>query len=189
MPEQRPPLVADDAAIAPKPVDRPRAGRSSVLIAIERTTCFGFCPAYRLELDGDGIGTFTGAAFVAIAGPMVGSIGTDRVRDAATAIERLGFFDLQDSYDTDVTCMPTCNVEVDLGGRTKRVHEYARAGPSALTAVQKLIDGLGRNVQWRTPAGVDRAAYPWQISGWRPIHGELGSDVPADNGSASSPLA
>ena len=169
--------------------DSPGETSSVILIAIGRTPCFGPCPAYRFELSDDGRCTFAGEAFVAIAGPMTGSIAVDRVRETATAIERLGFFDLQDSYDTDVTCMPACTVEVDLGGRTKHVHDYASAGPSALTAVQKLIDGLGREVSWRTPAGVDPAAYPWQISGWRPIHGEPGSDGPADNDSASSPLA
>lgn len=57
--------------------------------------------------------------------------------------------------------MPTTTVTVTrLNGRTVSVSEYGRSGPPSLWAVQRVIDGMLPDVQWRARAAAEGAATP-----------------------------
>jgi hypothetical protein len=125
-------------------------------ITLERTQCFGTCPAYSVRIDAAGNVTYEGTHFVRVEG-----LQTDRVPVSAAAallatVQRIGFFDLADQYreitnpDGTVTTMTdqrTTFVTVTSGGRSKRIEDYFGT-PRELRDLERQIDDVARTVRW-----------------------------------------
>ena len=79
---------------------------NDVLIRMERTSCFGTCPVYSIELHGDGSGTYTGQKHVNDAGPHTFRVGHAEVVRLLTAFFNVRFFELRDKYDDFATLAP-----------------------------------------------------------------------------------
>jgi large subunit ribosomal protein L25 len=92
-----PALVAVLVTAGPAPVFA-QAVPADFAITLERTQCFGTCPAYSVRIDAAGNVTYEGTHFVRVEG-----LQTDRVPVSAAAallatVQRIGFFDLADQY-------------------------------------------------------------------------------------------
>ena len=71
--------------------------QESRAITLERTSCFGRCPAYRVRLDSTGKITFTGLNQWADSAD-TGSVGPSAVEQLFSAFEHAHFFALDASY-------------------------------------------------------------------------------------------
>lgn len=69
-----------------------------VAIAHERTGCLWDCPAYRVEIRGDGLVTFEGRKDVRQLGPAENHVEVDRVVEFINRLLALHFVDLPDEY-------------------------------------------------------------------------------------------
>src|SRR5215813_9145528 len=76
----------------------PRAAQPPLAldIKLERTECFGRCPAYVVEIHGDGSVVWTGCHYVAAIGTQRGRIDRRRLVELARAIDSVRFFELDD---------------------------------------------------------------------------------------------
>jgi hypothetical protein len=119
-------------------------------IAIERTSCYGFCPTYTLRLFSDGRVEYTGQASVRFVGTRNGKVDEYFFTQLARVAVGIGFFELQDRYTCAVTDNPTVYVAVVQNGRRKVIEHYAPEwnGPSALRLFEDAIDGVQRYVEW-----------------------------------------
>lgn len=129
----------------------------TIAIALERTACFGRCPIYRVDIDDTGLVLYQGTAFVAHAGADSARVTPERVVELVEAADRLGYFDLADSYRMDdPTCpeyftdAPSIILSVSAHGRTKRVEvDQGCVGfPSAVPELAQLIDEAAGVHRW-----------------------------------------
>jgi hypothetical protein len=128
----------------------------NITISLERTSCFGPCPIYKVTLRGDGSVTYVGEAKVRVKGTKSRKIDPEAVRDLAREMERAGFFTLRDHYRTvrrpdgveiRVSDGPTTFVTLTIGERSKRVEDYFGT-PKKLDEIERRIDEVGGTKQW-----------------------------------------
>ncbi len=125
----------------------------SFSITLERTPCYGKCPAYTLALDGDGNVKYLGKRFVDIPGMQTAKIQPEQMTELLRAFAAIHFFDLQDKYVDLCTDNPTEFISLTLKGRTKRIENYfcgpGEPGPSAdLVRLARQIDSAAGTSRW-----------------------------------------
>jgi hypothetical protein len=120
---------------------------TDVVITMERTRCFGTCPAYRLTINGRGEVVYEGRDFVKVSGTQRARIDPALVASLVQEAERIGFFELKDEYTARVTDLPTTFVEIRLGDRHKRIRDYYGA-PASLRDLEKRIDEVAGAAKW-----------------------------------------
>ena len=125
-------------------------------IKLERTACFGTCPVYSVTIDGTGNVIYEGTSHVRVEGRQTDRIPVSRVAALLETAERIGFFDLQDHYQTIrnpdgsvtiVTDLPTTFVTITKDGRSKRVEDYIGA-PDGLKQLERQIDEAAGTRRW-----------------------------------------
>jgi hypothetical protein len=140
----------DDAGIPPSDLQ-------GAVITLERTPCFGSCPAYRLTIRGDGSVVYTGLSDVAVEGVRIAQISQDRVRELVERFSDVDYFSLSDSYRCPVTDLPSAITSISIDGRSKTVDDYAPgyesegedcAAPEALVRLEEFIDEVTASTQW-----------------------------------------
>jgi hypothetical protein len=124
--------------------------RASIKITLRRTSCFGACPAYRVEVNGDGTVVFQ----------WEGGRDTEVHRGAISEksffvllhmFEMADFYSLRDSYRLGVTDLPTCFTSIEIDGHRKQVEDYAgrQVGmPLAVSELEDTIDQLSGAAFW-----------------------------------------
>ena len=117
-------------------------------IGIERTVCFGTCPAYSFIVKTDGSFKYVGENYVDNVGEYTGTIPTFRLKKVLAAIEDLEFATLATQYTVGVTDMPTVYTMVVQNGQTKVIENYAGVAPARLWAIEELIDSLVDQIKW-----------------------------------------
>jgi hypothetical protein len=150
-----------------------------LIVTLERTSCFGECPIYSVNIDALGNVVYNGTKFVRVDGRQTGRIPPSRVAAIAETAERIGFFELHDRYrsirnpdgtTTEVTDLPTTFVTITRDGRTKRVEDYVGA-PDGLRQLERQIDEAAHTKQW---ISLDESTMEKLVGqGWRPGPEEL----------------
>ena len=75
-------------------------------MTIRRTTCFGTCPSYRVEIHGDGTALYDGQAYVAVTGSHRGSVSKETVSELVDAFRNVDYYSLEDEYPVlHLTCI------------------------------------------------------------------------------------
>lgn len=123
-----------------------------VVITIERTACFGACPAYSLEIAGDGTVTYQGRQFVRVIGKATAKISPEAVQQLAAEFERIHYFDLQNIYTARITDLPTTTTSIRIGGRFKKVVDHYGA-PDELEKLEDRIDEVAGSDRWIKSSG------------------------------------
>lgn len=155
-------LAACDPTPAPAP--SPEAATAGVdLITLQRTQCFGTCPAYRVSVARGGVVRFQSF------NPGDSTAATARVAAAefealVSEAERIGFRSLPGQIQTDgelcgpmATDNPTATVTIHGPAGTKSVSDYHGChGTSerlaALRRFQDRIDSVAGSSRWVRPA-------------------------------------
>lgn len=135
-----------------------------VAITLERTVCFGSCPAYEVTIQGDGTVNYNGMQFVKVTGTQTKKISPEAVVALLREFYKMDFFILRNEYtaqrDIDVaadgtvqeiemhvTDLPSMDITLHLGDYTKRVHAYSGA-PEWLYALGQKIDATAGTAEW-----------------------------------------
>lgn len=127
-----------------------------ITIRLERTRCFGSCPAYTLTIHGDGRVEYAGQDYVKVKGAQEGRIEPGAVRALLSEFARAKFMSLPGDYEGE-KC--TCGVCTDMasavtklvaGGVTHRVNHYygCRCWPKELFELESAIDKAVHSEQW-----------------------------------------
>jgi hypothetical protein len=133
------------------PLDPVFSGTGITEIAIERTSCYGFCPIYTFILRCDGTVKYTGQANVEKVGEHMGRIDKVSFGFLARLAVDIGFFDeLRPYYSCDATDLPTAYVSIVRNGERKTIKHYAPGDndPPRLQAFELLLDEAYKHVQW-----------------------------------------
>jgi membrane dipeptidase len=128
------------------------SAQDPIEITLERTICFGTCPAYTLSIKGDGTVSYTGTQFVKTTGSHTWKIDPAAVRALAKEMQDAGYFDLQDSYTSLMTDNPTTYTSLTIGSRTKKIKDYV-AGPPRLKELEARIDDVSGVKKYVAPDG------------------------------------
>ena len=124
---------------------------NEVVITLERTPCFGFCPTYAVEVREDGTVTYNGIANVDVEGEQIGQVDPEIVKQLVSAFVALDYFSLNDTYtDRYVTDMPSTLTSITMDGVYKGIDRYGgdAAAPEALQELEIMIDTLLNTEQW-----------------------------------------
>jgi Domain of unknown function (DUF6438) len=148
------------AACGPRPVPPPAdtiPAAAGPVVTLERTSCFGRCPVYRLSISAAGVVHYEGKAHVEHLGPAEDTIPSARVDSLVGELDRLGYFGLAEGYAPDspacgryVPDSPAVITSVTADGRQKRVrHDYGCSdAPPALTRIEARIDEVAGTSRW-----------------------------------------
>lgn len=133
--------------VEPTSTETGEQAADSVYFMIERTACYGTCPAYRLTILQDGSATYEGRRFAEREGRFTGQV------DAATmaALRELAtekdIYRMDDLYDKPVTDLPSLIVRIHADHRDKKV--IGRVGaPQAFKDLGLQAEKLLANIEW-----------------------------------------
>jgi hypothetical protein len=158
------------------PVASDKSPTHDVVITLERTTCYGTCPAYKLTIHGDGALVYEGKKFVRVAGAQETKIDSAAVADLVQAFTDADYFALKDHYnsihnadgtETVVTDLPTAYTSLTLHGRHKSVEDYVGA-PKALEQLERRIDEVAGSKRWvaiDASSVHEEARHGWNVRG------------------------
>src|SRR5689334_7780175 len=81
------------------------------VITLERTICFGSCPAYKVSIYGDGLVIYEGKDFVKTKGDADGRITKDELQQLVREFEKLDYMKLRDRYGDDNAGCPESSTD------------------------------------------------------------------------------
>lgn len=123
----------------------------SLRIRLKRTLCYGPCPAYSVEVSGDGSVDFDGVSNVFIVGHYQARISDEAVRELVAAFRRANYFSLKDRYAAPITDNPTYTISIQFDGITKSVTDYAGVlvgMPEVVEDLESTIDRIAGTEKW-----------------------------------------
>ncbi len=129
-------------------VDGPPAGEEITEIGLERTRCFGTCPVDEVIFQSDGTVRYVGKAHVDKVGKYKGKIDPAEFEKLARMMDKNKFFELKDDYSKPITDHPSLITHAKRAKATKKVDNYADAGPKELKEIEKAVLKLSAEVKW-----------------------------------------
>lgn len=114
-------LPVTDLPAQQEPVLGGASPADSLVISLQRTPCFGQCKAYTINVYRSGYATFNGRSNVELEGLHHARVGLDTLRTLLAEAERIGFYQLDDVYDRNVTDLPSSILRLVGNGKDKRV--------------------------------------------------------------------
>ena len=139
----------------PQPGNLTDSELREVMVRLERTNCYGNCPAYKLTIHGDGRVEYEGADNVTVKGKKEATIAPADVKQIVSEFDKAGYFSIQQFTEEKCSCtictdMPTTITEIQIKGVSHRVEHYVgcRCAPKTLWDLEAAIDKIARTEQW-----------------------------------------
>jgi Domain of unknown function (DUF6438) len=133
-------VAQDDRFGGPTPAD-------SLFFSLERTPCFGKCPAYRINVYRSGYATYKGLSHAKLEGDHTSHVSADTMALLLAKAETIGFFAMQDKYDGQVTDLPSTIIRVVSKDRDKKVVARHKVPPE-FKAFAAYADSLLLPLPW-----------------------------------------
>lgn len=135
---------------------QPTPDYSTLVVTMERTPCFGSCPAYKLTIFGDRRVEYEGLNFVKVQGKQTATLTADQIKELVAEIEKANVFALEENYIVNATDLPSTLLAVTLDNRSKKINHYGECGysqdinsaPQALCDLEQKMDDLVNIRQW-----------------------------------------
>jgi hypothetical protein len=128
------------------------ASGESFTVRMSRTSCYGLCPEYDVELDADGSVRFNGAHFVRVRGKQAANVPASDVVALLGRFDSARFFDLtwKDPCDAVRTDSATVTLTLVRDGRKRTTVDYLGNGciPASLRALEEEVDRVARTATW-----------------------------------------
>lgn len=124
-----------------------------LVIVMDRSDCFTWCPDYSLMISGSGRVVYLGRDNVKVVGQATGSIDPAALARLIDRFEALNFYSLRDRYTREDcwrgrTDMPTVMISLYMHGRPKRVEWDATCPVPQLEELMRTIDRETDSHQW-----------------------------------------
>jgi hypothetical protein len=132
------------------------ADLKTATIQLERTGCYGTCPAYSVTIHGDGRVEYDGKSHVKEVGTREGRIELDKIRALASVFAKIKFWGIASDY-SEAKCkgrfctdMATAITELSARGVTHRVKHYYGCGsaPKPLFDLESFVDKSANSERW-----------------------------------------
>ena len=122
-----------------------------VIIRLNRTVCFGKCPAYLLTVKADGQVNFFGQDHTKTKGQAKDKISKEKVKQLLTEFKNAKFFELNDNYNS-TNCSkdnPTIRTTLFINKKVKKIeHDLGCDAPQELTNLENQIDEIVGTEKW-----------------------------------------
>jgi hypothetical protein len=143
-------LFNEDIAGPPPPKSEIPEKYKDLVITLERSGCFGPCPAYKVTIYGSGKVVYRGDKNVRVAEERTISISPDKVAKLIEEFDKVKFFTLKDSYEGGPTDGTSATTSIKLNGKTKTIKDYHPApdSPPTLVELENIIDRTVNSSQW-----------------------------------------
>lgn len=120
---------------------------ADTVISLERTTCFGTCPAYTIEVTANGVVNYEGKMYVGVKGKQTAKVGPETVVNLLREFNALGFISLAPGVETECKAWATDNpmviVTLQTNGRSRTVkNDHGCHGNPVLDSIKKLEDQI-----------------------------------------------
>lgn len=115
---------------------------ASLKMTLSRTSCYGACPDYSVEVRGDGTVTYRGKGWVLITGEHHSRISRKRVKQLFAKFREADYFSLKDQYRAGITDNPTQTTTIEFDGRKKQVIDYVGLYDGMPDVARNLEDAL-----------------------------------------------
>jgi hypothetical protein len=112
-----------------------------LLIELERTPCYGYCPVYTVKIDKSGKGLFEGVENVDNIGRFSFSLHPDELMEIENAFNHADFYQLKNIYYGQVSDLPTTYITYIKDGKRKKIMDYYGA-PEELRNLENSIETL-----------------------------------------------
>ncbi len=122
---------------------------NTVKITLERTRCYGNCPAYRVEISGNGDAYFQGT--YPIKQEHRTNVSRASLEKLLSVFRDAHYFGLAAQYRMSVTDNPTTTTSISIDGKTKSVMDYVglHVGmPMDVITVEEAIDEIAGTKGW-----------------------------------------
>jgi ankyrin repeat protein len=116
--------------------------RSTLVFSLERTRCYGACPAYKVSIAGDGTVIYDGISSVALTGQHTAHIESSAVTGLLDRFRAANFLTALPSYRGNWTDNPTQTLTLSIDGETKKVVDYVGVNAGLPWAVRELEDAV-----------------------------------------------
>ena len=126
----------------------------TVTVRLDRSRCYGTCPAYSITIHGDGRVEYDGKSNVKEKGAQEGRVEPAAIKALMSEFANAKFFSLAEDYSEKCTryCtdMPTVATELDVKGMAHRVKHYYGCGgaPKELFELESTVDKSANSERW-----------------------------------------
>ena len=124
------------------------SGEDSLFASIERTPCYGTCPTYSINIYKSGYVVYKGIRFVDRMGTYSTRISERKIQAIINKANEIGYFELDDVYDSPVTDLPSTITYLSVNGQEKRIKDRVR-GPEKLREYEKYFDSIFEDLEWK----------------------------------------
>jgi ankyrin repeat protein len=124
-----------------------KVDKTTLEFQLERTTCFGSCPAYRVSVRGDGTVLFDGRRGVYLPGHHTAHIPRASVDALIAEFRAANFLSALPKYQGNWSDNPTQTLALRLNGTTKTVVDYVGLDDGLPLAVKNLQDAVDKAAQ------------------------------------------
>ena len=151
------PVPAPGPSVAKRGAGTSADGSTDFEVELRRSGCFGRCPAYRVQVRGDGTVTFTGERDVGSPGEHRDRIPAANVAAFRDELARPPYATLKGRYTPDdprcglaATDMASVTLLIRDAGSTRQIEHYLGCSdaPASLHALAKAIDDLSGSARW-----------------------------------------
>lgn len=99
---------------------------TDTLVKMERTICYGFCPAYELIIQENGKVTFIGKSHVAHEGRAEGEISDEDLTHLIEAVQKSHFMEMPSSPECEsrMTDHPSVFLTIQIDGKRHSINHY-----------------------------------------------------------------
>ncbi len=124
-----------------KQKNKPVSGNGIISVAIHHGACFGRCPQYNLEVNRNGITTFTGLRFTHDSGVFTKKIGVAKAKELIDQFDVYKTDTCKDFYETRMQDVPGFTFTIKYDTKTKTIRN-ANFGPPILAKLRNKIDSV-----------------------------------------------
>jgi hypothetical protein len=125
----------------------------TLLASLERTVCFGTCPAYRVRVFTDGRVEWVADRFVKVRGRATKTLTPAQLANLERLFKDINFLKLGDGFDCyERTDNSSAKTTFSDGSITKTINHYhgcqSKKGVEKLTALEKKFDEVVDTARW-----------------------------------------
>ena len=118
-------------------------------VELSRSPCYGECPAYSVKVFENGDVIWNGKFNVKVRGEKHSKIAPETARSLLRRFMAPEFWALSGLYSSGVSDNATTTVEVRIGGKDKRVADYAKSAPELEESLENAVDDAVDTHRWR----------------------------------------
>lgn len=124
---------------------------NTLRITLSRSGCYGKCPAYKIEIHGDGTVLYDGEANVAHKGRHTAKISRATLVELVDFFRKANYFSLRDRYVSSISDNPVYETSITFDAVSKSVLDYVGQNvgmPSTVSDLEAAIDRISGTSKW-----------------------------------------